>query len=78
MGHLYMKIQLMLEFLKAPFFVINLSYYTSMAFLMMLSLPFISMLMILLSTLSEIRHVICVKNLEVASELEPDLQDTVD
>ena len=78
MGHLYMKIQLMLEFLKAPFFVINLSYYTSMAFLMMLSLPLLSMLMILLSTLSEIRHVICVKNLKVASELEPDLQDTVD
>ena len=31
------NVQLMLEFLKAPFFVIHFSYYTLMTFLMMLS-----------------------------------------
>ena len=54
------NIQLMLEFLKAPFLVLHFSYYTLMTFLMMLSI------------LSLIRHLIC------ASELESDLQDTMD
>ena len=51
----------------------TLSYYTLMAFLMMSSVILLSMLMILLSTLSVIRQ-----QLELASELESDLRDTVD
>ena len=47
----YKNIRLMLEFLKAPFFVLHFSYYTLMNFLMMLSVTVQSMLMILLSTL---------------------------
>ena len=43
----------------------------------MLSVILLSMLMIVLSILSVIRHLICGK-LEFASELESDLQDTVD
>ena len=58
-GSLYKNIQLMLEFLKAPFLVLHFSYYTIMAFLMILSVILLSMLMILLSTLSVIRHLIC-------------------
>ena len=42
----------MQEFLKAPFLVLHFSYYTSMTFLMMLSVILPSMLMILLSILS--------------------------
>ena len=34
---LQLKLQLMLEFLKAPFLVLHFSYYTLMTFLMMLS-----------------------------------------
>ena len=56
------NIQLMLEFLKAPFLVLHFSYYTLMTFLMMLSVILLSMLMILLSTLSVIRHLICGNN----------------
>ena len=37
MGSLHKNIQLMLEFLKGPFLVLHLSYYTLMALLMMLS-----------------------------------------
>ena len=37
MGSLHKNIQLMLEFLKAPFLVLHFSYYTLMAFLMILS-----------------------------------------
>ena len=47
-----------------------------MSFLMMLSVILPSMLMIPLSTLNAIRHLIC--DLELASELESDLRDTVD
>ena len=43
MGSLHKNIQLMLEFLKAPFLVLHLSYY--MTFLMMLSVILVSMLM---------------------------------
>ena len=59
MGSLHENIQLMLEFLKAPFLVLHFSYYTLMTFLMMLSAILLSMLMILLSTLNVIRHLIC-------------------
>ena len=62
MGSLHKNIQLMLEFLKAPFLVLHFSYYTLMTFLMMLSVILLSMLMILLSTLSVIRHLICGNN----------------
>ena len=63
MESLQKNIQLMLEFLKAPFLVLNFSYYTLMTFLMMLSVRLLSMLMILLSILSAIRHLICCNNL---------------
>ena len=51
-----------LEFLMAPFFVLHFSYYTLMTFLM-LSVMLLSMLVILLSIVSVIRHVIYCKNL---------------
>ena len=63
MGSLHKNIQLMLEFLKAPFLVLHFSHYTSMTFLMMLSVILPSMLMILLSILSVIGHLICSNNL---------------
>ena len=79
MGSLHKNIQLMLEIIKAPFLVLNLSYYTLMTFLMMS--------VILLSLLI---YAICLlnskcdqasdfwKQLELSSEPESDLQDTVD
>ena len=45
-----------------PFLVQHFSYYTLMTFLRMLSVLLLSTLMILLSTLSVIRHLICGKN----------------
>ena len=57
-GSLHENIQSMLEFLKAPFLVLHFSYYTLLTFLMMLSVIMRSMLMILLSPLSVIRHLI--------------------
>ena len=59
----FQNIQLMLEFLKAPFLVLHFSYYTLMTYFTMLSVILLSMLMILLSILSEIRHLICSNNL---------------
>ena len=53
-GSLHHNIQLMLEFLKAPFLFLYFSYYTLMTFLMMLSMILLPMLMILLSILSVI------------------------
>ena len=47
-GSLHKNIQLMLEFLKAPFLVLHFSYYTLMTFLTMSSVMLLSMLMILL------------------------------
>ena len=63
MESLHKNIQLMLEFLKAPFVVLYFSYYTLMTLLMMLSVILPSMLMILLSILSVIGHLICDSNL---------------
>ena len=60
---LHKKIQLIWEFLKAPFLVLHFSYYTLMPFLMILSVILPSMLMILLSFLSVIGHLICGSNL---------------
>ena len=61
MGSFHKNIHLMLEFLKVPFLVLHFSYYTLMTFLM-LSVILLSMLMILLSILSVIRHLICGNN----------------
>ena len=62
MGSLHKNIQLLPEFLKGPFFVLYFSCYTLMTFLMMLSIILLSMLMILLSNLSVIRHLIYSNN----------------
>ena len=59
MGILHKNIQLMLEFLKAPFLVLHFFLYTLMNFLIMLSVMLLSMLMILLYILSVIWHLIC-------------------
>ena len=63
MESLHKNIQLMLEFLKAPFLVLHFSCYALMTFLMMLSVTLLSMLMILLFILSATRHLICGNNL---------------
>ena len=62
LGSLHKNIQLMLEFLKAPFLVLHFSYCTLMTFLMMLYVIQLSMLMILLSILSVIWHLNCGNN----------------
>ena len=62
MESLHKNIQLMLKFLKAPFFVLHFFYYTLMIFLTILSVILLSMLMILLSILSVIRRLICGNN----------------
>ena len=78
------NIQLMLTFLMAPFSVLHFSYYTLMTFLTMLSVIWLSTLMILLSIQSVIKDLISNqasdprKQLELISELESDLRDTVD
>ena len=58
MGNLHNNIQLMLEFLKAPFLVLNFFYYTLMTFPTMLSVLLLSRLMILSSVLSVFMHLI--------------------
>ena len=63
MESVHKNIQLMQEFLKAPFLVLHFSYYTLMIFLSMLSVILLSMLMILLSILNVIRRLICGNNL---------------
>ena len=65
---------------KAPFLALTFpTIYTLMTFLMMLSVILLSILMILLSTLNAIWHLICGNNwMELASELESALKDTVD
>ena len=63
MESLHKSIQLMREFLKAPFLVLHFSYYTLMTFLMMLSVISLSILMIIPSILCVIGHLICGNNL---------------
>ena len=63
-------------FLKAPFLVLHFPHYTSMS-LQMMSVIFLSVFMILLSTLSLIRNLMW-QQLELVSELESDLKDTLD
>ena len=58
MGSLHKNIQLMLEFLKAPFLVLHFRCYTLMTFLTMLSVILLSMLMTLLFLLSVTWHLI--------------------
>ena len=77
MQSFHKNIQSMIEFLKVPLFILPFSYYTLITFLTVLFVILLSMLMILLSTISMSRHLICVKNLKVASELEFYVQDTV-
>ena len=72
MGNLYKNIQLILEFLKAPFLVLRSSHFTLMTFLMMLSVTLLSMLMILLFVKSDQASDLW-QQLELASELESDL-----
>ena len=62
MERFHKNIQLILEFLKAPFLDLYFSFYTLMIFLTMLSVILLSMLMIPL-ILSVIRHLICGNNL---------------
>ena len=61
MGSLHNNIQLILEFMKGLFFVLHFSYDT-LTFLVILSVILLSMLMMLLSALSVIRHLICDSN----------------
>ena len=61
MRSLQKNIQLILELLKAPFLVLHFSYYTLMT-IVMLSVIFLSTLMILFSILSVIRHRMCGNN----------------
>ena len=63
MESVHKNIQLMLEFLKAPFLVLHFSCYRLMTSLTMLSVVLLSILMILLCILSVIRHLICGINL---------------
>ena len=71
------NIQFMLEFLKAQFWVQHFSFFTSMTFLIMLSVILLFILLILLPTLSVIKHLIFgLQQQDLASELESDLQDT--
>ena len=62
-GSLQKNVHLMLEFLKTPLLVLHFSYYSLMTFLMMLSVILLSMLMVLLSSRSVIRHLIIKNNL---------------
>ena len=58
MGSHCRNIQLILVFLKAPSFILNFSYCTSITFLVVLPL----ILMILFCTLNVIKHMICDNN----------------
>ena len=64
------------KFLKAPFLILHFSNCTLMTFLMMLYVIFLSILMILLSTLYQASALW--QQLELTSKLESDLRDTVD
>ena len=62
MGSIRKNIQLTLVFLKAPFWVLHFPFCMAITFLMKLSIILLSMLMMLLSTSSVIRHLICGNN----------------
>ena len=63
MESLHKNIELMWEFLKAPFLVLHFSYYKLMTFLMTLSVILLSMLMIILYILGGTGRLICGNNL---------------
>ena len=70
MESLHRSIQLILEFLKAPFLALHLSYYTLVTFLITLSIILLSLLLIILSSLSLIKYLIsnnlnCLMNLNL-------------
>ena len=62
MGSFHKNNRVMWQFLKALFVVLYFSYYTLMTFQVMLSVILLSMLVILLSILSVIRHLTCGNN----------------
>ena len=70
-GSLCKNIQLMLEFLKVPFLVLDFCYYTLIIFLMMLSVILLSTFYSKCDQASDLWQ-----QLELASELESDLQET--
>ena len=78
MGSLHKKIQLMLDFLKAPFLVLHFCYYILMTFLMMLSVIFLSKLMILLFPLNVILHIWSVATTRIGFWTWIYLQDSLD
>ena len=71
------NIKLILEFLKASFLVQHFSCYTLMTFLMKLSVILLSMLMILFYSKYDQASNLW-QQLQLASELESDLQDAAD
>ena len=73
---IYQNIQFMLEFLKTSFLVIRFSNHSLVTFLMILYVTFLSMLMVLLSTLSDQASDL-LQQLELASELESNPRETV-
>ena len=73
MASLHKNIRLMLEFLKTPFLVLHFPYHTLMTFLMMLS----DITIYADNTTLYFKFDLW-QQLELASELESDLQDTVD
>ena len=78
MGNLYKNVQLMLQILKGSFLVLHFCSYILMTFVMMLSVILLFMLMIytaLYSTCDQVSDLW--QQLELASELESDLRDTV-
>ena len=76
-GSLRKNIQLKLEFLKGPFLVLHFFYSILITFLMVLSVILLSILMILLySNCDQVSDLL--QHLELASELESGLQDTMD
>ena len=77
MESLHKNIQLRLDFLKALYLVLYFSYYTLMTFPTMLSVIVLSVLMILLYSKCDQASDLW-QQLELASELESDLRDTVD
>ena len=76
MANLHNNIQLMLEFLKAPFLVLHFPYYTLMTLLMILSVILLCILVILLFPLKGDQASDLWQQLELASELEFDLRET--
>ena len=76
MRSIHKNIQVMLEFLKAPFLVLHYSCYTLIIFLMILFVLLVSMLLILLYSKCNQAFNLW-QQLELASELDSDLQDTV-